>query len=295
MFNLIRAEFRRMLDFKGFYIYLILSFLIGSFFMNEWGTFSSYEVVILYFTMLYGFLASPFISLFVCRDHHDGTIRNKIIAGHSRSSILIAEYIVCFAAAMIIYGVYWTHVFINMKSDNGQFSFSSLMIIKFMLCCVLITAVYTALIVTAAMLIGSRASAVVWTLISLILLVLGSSLISSMVETDAMERIKKDIGFYDVDEEALLSDTEREICVFFDDLLPFNQSMQLEHYVLFANLYDNDKINYGSEFKKFHEEKSKVCRKELIKKSTKFLFVDAAFIAVITAFGVFFFRRKSLK
>lgn len=295
MFSLIRAEFTRLFRYKGFYIFLMIAFVINCFVgyaIND--TFRNCDVLFLYMPVYFAFVASPFISLYVCRDFHDGTIRNKMISGNSRASIFFSEFIVCFTAAFILQLLFWTYIFINMKLNNGKIVMSTVFILKLMLCCTLILAVYTALLVTAAMLIGSRASAVIWTFIAAIILTIGGSIISGKVENDNFERMKKDMGMADIFEENIMSDTERQVYVFFDDLLPMNQSIQLLTYTNEITIYD-EKVDYGPEYNEVFKKETKVYKKKLKSKSTKFLFVDTVFIAVVAAFGVFSFRRKLLK
>lgn len=43
-----------------------------------------------------------FISLFLGTEHSDGTFRNKLIVGHSRTNVFITNYIVCLAGSLII-------------------------------------------------------------------------------------------------------------------------------------------------------------------------------------------------
>lgn len=50
-----------------------------------------------------GILASVFFSLFLGTEYSDGTIRNKLIVGHKRSSIYMASFITGIIAVTIIY------------------------------------------------------------------------------------------------------------------------------------------------------------------------------------------------
>ena len=47
------------------------------------------------------FAVAVFIGIFVGTDYSDGTIRNKIMVGHRRGSIYLANYVVCYAATLI--------------------------------------------------------------------------------------------------------------------------------------------------------------------------------------------------
>ena len=49
-----------------------------------------------------GLVAAVFISLFVGSEYSDGTIRNKLVVGHSRMRIYLANLIVCSIACVLI-------------------------------------------------------------------------------------------------------------------------------------------------------------------------------------------------
>lgn len=47
-----------------------------------------------------GLFAAIFISLFIGTEYSDGTIRNKLMVGHTRTDIYLAHFIVCLAAGL---------------------------------------------------------------------------------------------------------------------------------------------------------------------------------------------------
>lgn len=52
------------------------------------------------------FAAAVVVGLFVGTEYSDGTIRNKLSAGHARRDIYLSKLIVCAAADVVIYVVY---------------------------------------------------------------------------------------------------------------------------------------------------------------------------------------------
>ncbi len=53
-----------------------------------------------------GLFCAVFTSLFLGTEYSDGTLRNKIMVGHSRASIYLANLIVCFAATLCFVAVW---------------------------------------------------------------------------------------------------------------------------------------------------------------------------------------------
>lgn len=122
------------------------------------------------------FVYSVFISLFIGTEYSDGTIRNKIVVGHSRLNIYIANYITCFVGTMIIliamligcsFGVpffgYW---------QGGTKSYLTAVLVS-----ILITAVLTSILVFVSMLSTNKAMTVVISMVVSIALVLMASII----------------------------------------------------------------------------------------------------------------------
>ena len=52
---------------------------------------------------LYGVIAAAFSAMFLGQEYADGTVRNKLIAGHSRARIYLSEFLVTAAGAIILY------------------------------------------------------------------------------------------------------------------------------------------------------------------------------------------------
>lgn len=58
------------------------------------------------FGLLIGIILAAVFGLFFGAEHADGAIRNKLIAGHGRTSIYLASLVTSLLAALALYGVY---------------------------------------------------------------------------------------------------------------------------------------------------------------------------------------------
>lgn len=111
MDNLIRAHMARLWKTRVFWLALLVMFpyglglcnsAIGDFRSgaadaNSWGQ-SLFGV-----GLLIGIVLAAVFSLFFGAEYADGTMRNKLVAGHSRVSIYLASLLVSFLAALVLY------------------------------------------------------------------------------------------------------------------------------------------------------------------------------------------------
>ncbi|MDR2867232.1 MAG: hypothetical protein LBV55_01015 [Acholeplasmatales bacterium] len=105
MKSLIALEFRRLIKDKtmiiGSIIFLVISvamsYLLGYVNQNFSGTSLNYGLVSISFFSYSPILIMIFMATFLTKDFASGTIRNKIVAGYSRSKIYFSSLIVCLA------------------------------------------------------------------------------------------------------------------------------------------------------------------------------------------------------
>jgi len=115
MIKLIRSDFRRLWRSKAFYFGLLVMGILA-----VWGVFSRYYYTnsqmepgydapddILFSALQYiPFVIAVFVSLFVCTDYSDGTIRNKLVVGHRKISIYVSYVIVTSVASLLMHIFY---------------------------------------------------------------------------------------------------------------------------------------------------------------------------------------------
>ena len=110
MFKLVSAEIGRLLQSKLFYLaeFVMIAIAVFISLMLYADMRQGYFHVIdhgMYFFMFYiGIILAVFVSLFLGTEYDEGTLRNKVIAGHTRGSIYAAYLIVCIlqAAALAV-------------------------------------------------------------------------------------------------------------------------------------------------------------------------------------------------
>lgn len=117
MHNLLNAGFSRLKKNKIFLGLIIITLICAAFFLfgryydgikyNGYGfSLKSTGQLLLEFTNIIGFFIALFTSLFVGTEYSDGTIRNKIIIGHSRKNIYLSNLIISITVGIIIELIY---------------------------------------------------------------------------------------------------------------------------------------------------------------------------------------------
>ncbi len=218
--------------------------------------------------MLVNIVIAVFCSMFVGTEYSDGTIRNKMIAGHKRSAIYLANFAGCAAAGILFFAASVLSAFVtgSLLLDRGELPPSALLLCAadeiFM--CVASAAVGTFI----GMLIPNKAHAsVAGILLALAFLLTGSYLSSRLGESEMYEA-------YDLTAEGelvsemmpnpmYLSGTSRAVCEWMVDLLPGGQAYQI------GNME--------------------------VARPYRILWCAAAETVALNAAGIWFFRRKDLK
>ena len=186
MCNLLSAYICRLWKEKIFWAALLFFIGFGAFnalnyysfaYLLEAGESFALEDYCFSFHWIIGIGCAVVSSLFLSREYQDGTLRNKLIAGHSRAAVYLAGWLAntastlllclgCFLAACL-FGI---PAFGGFQSDAGT-------ILLLILSSILCVAVYSALFTMISMLIASRAASVtVCLLIALAILLTASQL-----------------------------------------------------------------------------------------------------------------------
>ena len=155
----------------------------------------AFEAALYLYIMAYCFAAAVIDSLFISREHANGTLRNKIISGHSRASVYLTELIVCTVTGLIMFIVNLAIISLPFLKFGIHGMDGWVTMRRIILIAVLII-VINALLVLFSMLISSRASSIVWTIVFIIIMIVSSGLIQDKLDSDSSSRIRREEGEY---------------------------------------------------------------------------------------------------
>lgn len=184
-----------------------------------------------------GILLSVFISLFVGTEFEDGTIRNKIVMGHTRSEIYFANVTVCIIAGWLMcLGCLISSLLVGIPL-LGFFHTEISIILLEGICVFALSAAYAAIYCFIAMLNSNRAiTAIVCILLSILLLFAGAAVSNQLEESEYYYIPDSSLGIGEIDDGQnsewlhnpnYLEGTERRIYETIIDILPGGQSLQL--------------------------------------------------------------------
>lgn len=180
-----------------------------------------------------GFVGALFISLRLGAEFDDHTIRNKLIVGHRRSEIYFAEYIVCLAGCELL-----LVAMLAVSALAGWLFFGELMLNAaanawLLFCCMLLTAVCSAICVGVGMNVHGRAAAVITGVVLLFALLLlssyfGNALNESPTTYSYVSVSLEGVEFGDlVDNPAYVGGAMRSLYQWLYDALPTGQAIQI--------------------------------------------------------------------
>lgn len=220
------------------------------------------------------FAVASFVAVFVGTEYSDGTIRNKLMIGHKRTEIYLANFIVCMVADIMML---LTFIITTLGLGYALFRVTSLTagqtVVSTLSQCLTMIG-FSAILVLLAMLIQNKAISAVTALIMTIIMFFAAITISSkLTEPEYYE----DFGTLTTNEEtgemtvepitvknpSYISGTKREIYETLNNILPVNQFYQ----VMTEN---EDNINIMAVY-------------------------SAIIIILANGMGVILFRRKDLK
>lgn len=287
MRKLLHANFSRLLKSKIFWICGAIILAISV--INAFNT-VGYTNRLLYHGKAYidGFMftlapytaifSAVFITLFVGTEYADKTIRNKLIIGHTRTNIYLADFIICFAGSVMLL-VLWFVGMLPALFDTDGFEMGFSGVLKYFIIAVGFTAVFCSLFVMIGTLAPNRTLAVVLVMAFWFALIfLGDNVVYKIINLDFEKMFIFENGKYTIIGEA------REQLITYRMLSRVNPAGQALLMAMVA--YGN--LSYGVGDLTFD-------LGPLYTSSLLDIVFSIVITVIITAVGIFFFRRKDFK
>ncbi|MCH5352940.1 MAG: ABC transporter permease subunit [Acutalibacter sp.] len=183
-----------------------------------------------------GALFGLFVRLFLGPDHHEGTLRNKLVVGHSRRDIFLSNFVVCFIACSMIMTAFFLFGLLEMTTI-GPFAMGVEQVILYFLIALGTASVFAALFTWInAISTNPALTALYVTLLWIAMALLSSGLFDRLAEPEmtggTSDFVMAFVGgeFVELPSEPnpmYLSGWVRTVCEFFLDALPTGQSLQM--------------------------------------------------------------------
>ena len=224
------------------------------------------------YIMLVVIFASAFCSLFIGTEYSDGTIRNKLMIGHTRINIYLSNFIVCFIGELLMCFAFITAFLCVAIPLMGFFSIPKNIILGYMgsgfMLCIAVAAIYT----LVAMLNQNKAVTSVICILGMFLFVFGGAYLNARLQEP--EQYSAYV-YMDENGEVVqrpaepnpnyIAEPERSFYLFLNDFLPGNQTVLLSQMQA-----EVDQLGIMALY-------------------------SAMIAAAVTGIGLFFFRREDVK
>lgn len=286
MNRLLSAEFVRLFKSLTFKLCLLFSAGLGAFLvLVRWSDMKMNPEVYVEYGLEYSnadglifvggvyliFVIAILIGSFVGREYSDGTIRNKLTAGHTRSSIYVSKFIVCAVADVILHLLYIVVVIGLGNLLIGGTTFEVTEIITCTVVSTIAVIAVTACLLLFSMLIQSKAIGSVVCLVATLCMLFATISIFQRLEEpeyyDAYTYVDEDTGeIVSVEREKnyrYLTGTKRKVYEVLNDVLPSSQLYQIA-------VNNMDHLGY-------------------------MVLYDGILVVVMVGVGVLAFRKKDLK
>lgn len=240
MNKLLRAGFIRMLKSKVFLAIAALS-ACGAAFIRLYlysgapeGRVIPLDTGFFTITGFLGILMAAFCSLFVGTEYSDGTIRNKLAVGHSRTMVYISNLILCASAGIMFLLIFWiTSIAVNAPLSGFFIGTAESILLPAALSCALALA-FSAIFILISVIIQNKAVASVIALIlSFTMIFIATYIMAGLDEPEFI-----DLYSYQIDgvsestltpNSAYLRGAKRDIYEFLFDFLPSAQGLRFGH------------------------------------------------------------------
>lgn len=176
---------------------------------------------------------SVFISLWLGTEYHDGTVRNKLTVGHTRKAIYAANWLTCTISSLMMHIGYILVVAVCGGLLLEPFRMPVFVLVVSVLVSLLAVVAMSSVFVLIAMLVSSRSTGAVISMIAALVMIFGSMIVYSRLSAPEYydSNFVVNINGEYIQEDPIpnpkyLRGTEREIYQFIQDFQPVGQMMQ---------------------------------------------------------------------
>ena len=236
MNKLLMANFARLKKDKVFWIGMAFLFAAGIFSVmmkriND--PTATADQLILIFPVLIGIVSAAFCSLYIGTEYSDGTIRNKLIVGHTRSAVYLSNFIACSAAGIFMCLSYIVAVVAFGLPLLGLSEMSMGAVAVLILVAFIMVIACTALFTLLCMLNQNKSTAAVTCILFIVALLVLATFINARLEAPQYYDnyvFTDSLGSAAAERELnpqYLTGLKREIYQFYLDFLPTGQAIEI--------------------------------------------------------------------
>ena len=288
MYKLLNASFSRLRKNKIFLGLVILTIIIAAFMLiseyldkvkysSVFGISSNTtDILLTNFINIIGFFIAIFTSLFVGAEYSDGTIRNKIVAGHSRKNIYLSNLIVSILVGIFLELIYLIIVSIVSIPIFGLVQMSFLQLAVILLDIIMIIIVYSSIFNFIALICSNITISTVSSLLLILIMFVIDMLLSptanstEYIQKNIVMDEKGNVTYEVVKNEDYPGKLVQTICKTISNFNPVSQAIEIS----------GNKINMNEE--DFNNMKV-------------YPLYSLGLIIIITAIGIYLFNIKELK
>ena len=288
MYKLLNASFYRLRKNKIFLGLVILTIIIATFMLiseyldkvkysSVFGISSNTtDILLMKFINIIGFFIAIFTSLFVGAEYSDGTIRNKIVAGHSRKNIYLSNLIVSILVGIFLELIYLIIVLIVSIPIFGLVQMSFLQLVVILLDIIMIIIVYSSIFNFIALICSNITISTVSSLLLILIMFVIDMLLSPTA--NSTEYIQKNIVMDEqgnvtyevVKNEDYPGKLVQTICKTISNFNPVSQAIEISGNKIEMNEEDFNNLK-------------------------RYPLYSLGLIIIITAIGIYLFNIKELK
>lgn len=238
MHKLLSAGLYRLRRDNAFWGTLVVVFLLSAVIMMfgmrrvSAGSNPTLDDYYFYMLPLFGLFCAFFIGLFIGTEYTDGTMRNKIVVGHTRAEIYLSNFVVCLIACESFVTAWLAGGLVGIPV-MGVWKRSVYIILLYIVLAILLTAAMTGIFVMVCMS-AIHKNAAVWTiLLFIILLLIGSYFYNHLCEPEMSSGVMMTANGMEMAEPSpnpnYVGGIQRIIYQFIVDSLPTGQSILINN------------------------------------------------------------------